>query len=430
MDAGAESIIRRLQANFPEATSEASGRIISEEVLRFIKEGGGGEDQDISYLEDAIRNRLASRTGASGKAERLAATKSLFSNDEWSRISLFMALMERKDESQRAAAESVHKREVHSLMAGQVAEAQKRKLAEKEHKREELKEVDKELQEWEKEEKARRAARQQSVLKLRGDREVQLEEQANRKQAAAELRRRGEEELTARIALDVKRQIEAEAAAKAKAKEELKAFLLSNEANKKIKEEQAEVERQEDVRYMQQQAAQLDKQERERQQLLERVRAVQNRQAEDAAQRPPFKRWVAEEIIERQFQEKQAALAAEEARRKARAAEAAAKLRADIGEQRSQREAARLQELQEKRRELVALMANLEVCRKTAAEAKAAELAKMRAFKAELDQQITDNQARRSVAAMTETERKLNAELLREVEAAASGGTIPALRSP
>lgn len=29
---------------------------------------------------------------------------------------------------------------------------------------------------------------------------------------------------------------------------------------------------------------------------------LQNRQEEDAAQRPPFKRWVAEEIIERQFQ--------------------------------------------------------------------------------------------------------------------------------
>ena len=43
---------------------------------------------------------------------------------------------------------------------------------------------------------------------------------------------------------------------------------------------------------------------------------------------------------------------------------------------------------------------------------------------------LRDPQARRSVAAMTETERKLNAELLREVEAAASGGTIPALRSP
>lgn len=29
---------------------------------------------------------------------------------------------------------------------------------------------------------------------------------------------------------------------------------------------------------------------------------LQNRQAEDAKQRPPFKRWVAEEVIERQFQ--------------------------------------------------------------------------------------------------------------------------------
>lgn len=38
---------------------------------------------------------------------------------------------------------------------------------------------------------------------------------------------------------------------------------------------------------------------------------LQNRQAADAAQRPPFKRWVDEEIIERQFREKQEALAKE-----------------------------------------------------------------------------------------------------------------------
>ncbi len=37
----------------------------------------------------------------------------------------------------------------------------------------------------------------------------------------------------------------------------------------------------------------------------------QNRQAADAAQRPPFKRWVDEDIIERQFREKQEALAKE-----------------------------------------------------------------------------------------------------------------------
>lgn len=148
--------------------------------------------------------------------------------------------------------------------------------------------------------------------------------------------------------------MQAEAAAKAKAKEDLKAFLLSNEINKKarralgpsgtrelfamscplhvfggavrqfgtcpraaawscpsshsavlscaallrcppsacfahcpgpglpacpaapqIREEQAEAEQQQDIIYMQQQAAQLDRQERERQQMLEKVKAVQ-----------------------------------------------------------------------------------------------------------------------------------------------------------
>ena len=57
-------------------------------------------------------------------------------------------------------------------------------------------------------EKERRGRRAAEVAKLRGDREVQLEEQSNRRQVAAELRRRGEAELSARIALDVKRQLE------------------------------------------------------------------------------------------------------------------------------------------------------------------------------------------------------------------------------
>ena len=57
-------------------------------------------------------------------------------------------------------------------------------------------------------EKARRAAHAAEVGKLRGEREVQLEEQANRKQVAAELRRRGEAEVTARVAADIKHQME------------------------------------------------------------------------------------------------------------------------------------------------------------------------------------------------------------------------------
>ncbi|KAI7839562.1 hypothetical protein COHA_006689 [Chlorella ohadii] len=457
-NARTQAIIRRVQANLKarrgDATSDAARQIIGEEVARFLREGAGAEEEDISALEDAIRNRLAGRRGASGKAERLAAKKSLFSRDEWSQISLYVAFMAREDEKRAAAATRSAKREVKEQLQGQAAQAAQRKRAEKEGKKAELKVVEAELQQFEQDRAAQQQKRAVEVAKLRTEREAQLEEQANRKAVAAELKKLAEEEMSARIALDLKRQMEAEAAAKAKAKEDLKAFLLSNEVNKKIKEKEAEKERLQDLEYMRQQAAQLwvagegavalgrDKQERERQQLLEKVKAVQNRQAADAAQRPPFKRWVDEEIIERQFREKQEALAKEEAARKAAAAASAARFRADVAGQLEEKEAAKLAGLKEKREELVRMMAELEVCKKTEAVAKAAELAKMRAFKAELDAQIDDNQARakwegrgamqrparRAVSAMSEVERKLNAKLLREMEAAGAAGAIPAVR--
>jgi hypothetical protein len=60
--------------------------------------------------------------------------------------------------------------------------------------------------------------------------------------------------------------------------------------------------------------------------------------------------------------EKQAALDAEEARRKNVATDAAVRLRKDIGEQCGAREAERVAELQQKRRDLEKVMADLEVC--------------------------------------------------------------------
>lgn len=57
-------------------------------------------------------------------------------------------------------------------------------------------------------EKATKQRRRAEVAQLRADREVQLEEQANRRQVAVELRRRGDAEASVRVALDVKRQME------------------------------------------------------------------------------------------------------------------------------------------------------------------------------------------------------------------------------
>lgn len=135
-----------------------------------------------------------------------------------------------------------------------------------------------------------------------------------------------------------------------KAKAELKSFLLSNETNERLREEARQKEFQEDIRYglglgwgwgpavlkgwqemcphpgeqpqsmlpctlprhgsgpmrscryMKEYAAQLEKQELERLAQLERTKAVQARQAEDAKSRPPVKKFVDPAIIEKQFQ--------------------------------------------------------------------------------------------------------------------------------
>lgn len=60
--------------------------------------------------------------------------------------------------------------------------------------------------------------------------------------------------------------------------------------------------------------------------------------------------------------EKQAALAAEDARRKAAVAQRAQKFKADVAGQLQEKEQARLQQLEDQRRELVQAMEELEVC--------------------------------------------------------------------
>lgn len=85
------------------------------------------QEQEISALEDAIRNRLAGRRGTSGKAERLAAKKAAFSQNGWARISQYMAFMAREDEARRAAQERATKKAAAAALEAATAEALQRK---------------------------------------------------------------------------------------------------------------------------------------------------------------------------------------------------------------------------------------------------------------------------------------------------------------
>ncbi len=71
------------------------------------------------------------------------------------------------------------------------------------------------------------------------------------------------------------------------------------QVNKRLKEEAKTKDWEEDQRLMVQYADMLEKQERARKVQLERLKAVQARQAEDAASRPEAKTWIDPGLIDK-----------------------------------------------------------------------------------------------------------------------------------
>ncbi|GAB4822704.1 hypothetical protein N2152v2_009750 [Parachlorella kessleri] len=428
MDALGESIVRKLQQNFKgQAGDEASRRIIAEEVVRFIRSSQGVEEEDVAALEEQIRHRLAGK-GITGKAEKLEAKQAAMKQDDWSKVCLYMSYLAKEDERrklQEAKTKKVHNR---AALDGQIAEVEQRVQEEKQQKKVDHQQQEKELEEWHKSQQERKVEQKHVMERLKQERQAQLEEQARRREIAAALKKKGEEEMTVRIALEMKRQMEADAATKQKAKEGLKAFLASNELNQKMKEQERLREFQDDIRYMKEYSESLEKQERQRLAQLERVKAVQARQVEDAKQRPPVKRWVDPAIIERQFQEKQAALAEDDAKRKAARAARTQKFKQDVAGQLQEKERERLTQLEKQQEELVKSMEAMEVNKKLQQDAKHMELEKMRGFKADLDKQIAENKAKRQQNSMSETERSLNSKLMQSVEKHEGGQLIAAAK--
>ena len=155
---------------------------------------------------------------------------------------------------------------------------------------------------------------------LQAEREAQLADLRNRLELAGALKRKGAQDMTARISEEARRQLEvgivggrsvmaargqrntrrhslagwwladrpalptcpapplqAEKAARVKAQEALQKFLSGNEATKQLKEAEKQRQLEEDREFSRLFAEQLDKQERQRAEQLERIHLVQVR---------------------------------------------------------------------------------------------------------------------------------------------------------
>lgn len=173
-----------------------------------------------------------------------------------------------------------------------------------------------------------------------------------------------------------------------------------------------------DRQCMEQYSRILAKQEAERAAQLDRVRAVQAAQAADAATRPPIKRWVDVEVIERQAAKAEAQAAQREAERIAAATAVARACADEIAQQLKEHEAARAAAAAERaaERHAVAVAAASAAAEDAQRARKVADAS--RRLKEDLDAQLAEKRANPPHIGMDENERKLNAGILKAAKEA------------
>ena len=215
-----------------------------------------------------------------------------------------------------------------------------------------------------------------------------------------------------------RRDAEKDIIARAAARRELEAVFEGNQTAQRARAEAQRAEQELDRRYMVQYSEKLARQDAERVAQLEKVRAVQAAQAADAATRPPFKIWIADEIVEQQATLAEARAAAKEAEKNAAAAAAVKRTAAEIAAQLHDHQMARAAEAEEKASELAAAtaMAVAVAAEETQRAQRTAET--KRKFKNALDEQVHVRTVNRPRAGMNAAEKKINARLLKKAVAA------------
>lgn len=245
-----------------------------------------------------------------------------------------------------------------------------------------------------------------------------MEEQRRRKNMARMLCQAAEAHASEEARKMARQAAENERLAREAARKELEEVFEGNRAALQARADARRAEQELDQQYMQQYSEKLLRQEAERKAQLEKVRAVQAAQAADAATRPPVKVWVDEARIEREAKIAETRALAEEQRRRAVAAAATQRTNEQVAAQIQEHEKARAAEAAAKVAELAAA-AQLSATVAAAENQHVKRIAETkRKFKNTLDDQVAARRAARPRGAMSATEKKVNAKLLKQAKAA------------
>jgi len=418
-------LIVKMRTRFGDAAKDLKAQeIISSEVMAFMKKGVSVREEDLSALEVRIRARL---TGATPVTNTLVQDKrAQFDGDEWAKIYEYNIAEGAEKDRREAEALKERQRVMRETLARQMAERDAAKKAEHDEEMAYAAQEQAALKAWEAQEEARRKLQHDIAEKLKAERHEQLEDKNTRRQLALARVRAEEEEMAARIAYETRSEFEKEEATRVAAKVALKEYLLSNEVNKKLKEEAKHKAWEEDQYYKEAWEAVLDKQERERKERLTRNMVRQAKTAEYAAsgKLPEYKRWVDPAVIEKHWRENEAKLDADDKARKQRAHDTALAMQRRLEEQMKEREDAKeaVRRADEAKAAVVLQRAAAEEEREQAKRS-ARDSAKLK-FKMQLEQQMKDNVARRRNQPISDVERSLNRDLLAKVHDWKLTGTV------
>ena len=405
-DALTDTLVTKMRTKFADESDDVAA-IIADEVAGFMSLTGSVKDSDIASLEGRIRDRVL---GAKSAARRYKGPV----NDEWAEISAFVAeegvRLEAEKKTKIAAQKKAYQAQLDAQVAAKAAkkeEAKRAVLLEKA-------ELEAQQEKWRQEELAKLSKKAAATERLLDDRKAQVDDLHARKAAQTAAKKQEEADLRRALAADFRKKVAQETEAKRVKAIETEALKKSNAETLLLREEQEKADAALDLEYQRLYAEKLQKQEEA---YLENIAKMKEKlDAQSVGEPiPSYKRYMPDEVIERNARNYDRLGEEREARDVAKAEALAQETRRHLAEQVKwkQDKLDRERAAEAARHERFAYVVNtLEDVEKS----EAAATRSMRvAHRMELEAQMRDNLVRKAVFPMTDTEKSLNADMLARV---------------
>ena len=258
--------------------------------------------------------------------------------------------------------------------------------------------------------------RARAMTKLKQERDEQLAEQAELRAKELAKKKQEEKEARSQVVAEQKakmRELEAEKARRANMVLELQ---NENKVQRELRMKRKENDVQEELKYQELYASTLDKQEKSRKDHLAKLKAAQARRELDAQQRGPAKRYMPEDVIEKNHREYEAAKAKEEAARLKRIQDNHDEMRRVLAVQLKEKEKRKIADAEEESKRVASFLESLKKEDELEEMKKVNIRAKAMKHKIELEAQIVMEQERKHNESMTDLEKKLNKDILGELK--------------